>query len=285
MKKILIAGANSYIGCSLENYFRNTANYSDNYEIDTVDMIGDKWKETDLSLYNIIFFVAGIVHVKDKVSPDVYYKVNRDLPIEMAKKAQNAGVNKFIFMSTMSVYGDNEGVIDSDSQIVPKSHYGISKYQAEQGLFQLNTAEFEIFALRPPMVYGKGCKGNYNTLAGFVKKFGIFPNFTNQRSMIYIDNLCYFIKQIIDGKLPSGVWTPQNKEYVNTAELAKTIGEANRKKLWMPKLFNPFIRLAKKMNIEIVTKCFGNYCYAKTDERNLIDETPFHLSVMKTEEK
>lgn len=284
MKKILIAGAKSYIGCSFEGYIQGKADKNE-YQIDTVDMIGDGWREVDLSKYDVLFFVAGIVHVKDKVPPEIYYKVNCDLPVEMAEKAKAAGVEKFIFMSTMSVYGDDEGLIDENFKIEPKSHYGISKYKAEQGLFPLNCPEFQVFALRPPMVYGKGCKGNYNTLAKFVKKIGVFPNFKNERSMIYVDNLCCFVKKVIDGEIPSGVWMPQNKEYVNTAEMARLIAAANGKKVFMPRIFNPFIKLGKKMNIEIVVKCFGSYCYSKEDERNLIDETPFDVSIMKTEEK
>lgn len=284
MKKVLIAGEKSYIGCSLESYIQGKLD-RDEYRLDTVDMIGDAWRSLELNSYDCIVFVAGIVHVRDKVPPEVYYKVNCDLPIEMAKKAKDAGVKKFIFMSTMSVYGDDEGLIDDNFKIEPKSHYGISKYKAEQGLFALGCEEFKVFALRPPMVYGKGCKGNYNTLAKFVKKIGVFPNFKNERSMIYIDNLCCFIKKVIDGELDAGVWLPQNKEYVNTAEMARLIAEANGKKVFMPRIFNPFIKLGKKMNIEIVVKCFGSYRYSKTDERNLVDETPFDVSVMKTEGK
>ena len=284
MKKVLIAGEKSYIGCSLEGYIKSKADCKE-YQLDTVDMIGDGWRGLDLSEYDCIFFVAGIVHVGDRVPPEVYYKVNCDLPIEMAEKARVSGVKKFIFMSTMSIYGDDEGVIDDDFKIAPKSHYGISKYMAEQGLFELVCEGFEVFAIRPPRAYGKGCKGNYNTLAKFVKKYGVFPNFKNERSMIYVDNLCCFIKKVIDGELPAGVWLPQNKEYVNTAEMARLIALANDKKVFMPRIFNPFIRLAKKMNIEIVVKCFGSYRYAMIDERNLVDETPFDVSVMKTEGK
>ena len=87
MKKILITGQGSYIGESFKNYVLN--NYTD-YTIETVDMLTDKWKETDFSGYDAVFHVAGIAHIKEtKENASLYYKVNCDLAYEVANKAKN----------------------------------------------------------------------------------------------------------------------------------------------------------------------------------------------------
>ena len=84
MKKILITGANSYIGTSVEKWLDKSE-----YVVDTVDMIDGTWKEKDFSKYDVVFHVAGIAHVStDPNMEDLYYKVNRDLTIKTAKKAK-----------------------------------------------------------------------------------------------------------------------------------------------------------------------------------------------------
>ncbi|MBE5817407.1 MAG: NAD-dependent epimerase/dehydratase family protein, partial [Clostridiales bacterium] len=187
MKKILITGANSYIGTSFEKYINE--NYSDKYTVDTVDMIDGTWREKDFSSYDSVFHVAGIAHQKEtKENAPLYYKVNRDLVIEAAKKAKNDGVKQFVFLSSMSVYGMETGVITEDTLPSPKSNYGKSKLQAEEELDKIQSEGFVIAKIRPPMVYGEGCKGNYQTLIKIARKLPFFPDYENQRSMIHIDN-------------------------------------------------------------------------------------------------
>ncbi|MBQ8448191.1 MAG: NAD-dependent epimerase/dehydratase family protein, partial [Clostridia bacterium] len=161
MKRILITGANSYIGTSFENYMKQ---WVDEYSVDTVDMIDGTWREKDFGEYDVVFHVAGIAHKKEtKENAELYYKVNRDLAIETAKKAKKDGVKQFIFLSSMSVYGMDTGVITKDTVPTPKSNYGKSKLQAEEGMKELADDDFKICTIRPPMVYGEGCKGNYQT--------------------------------------------------------------------------------------------------------------------------
>ena len=113
MKKILITGANSYIGVSFENYMKQ---WADEYSVDTVDMIDGTWREKDFGGYDAVFQVAGIAHKKEtKENFELYYKVNRDLAIETAKKAKKDGVKQFIFLSSMSVYGMDTGVITNET--------------------------------------------------------------------------------------------------------------------------------------------------------------------------
>ena len=233
MKKILITGANSYIGTSFETYMKQ---WIDEYQIETVDMIGNEWRNKDFSDYDTVFHVAGIAHVKEtKENRDIYYTVNRDLAIETAKKAKLYGVKQFIFLSSMSVYGMETGVITRDTIPTPKTNYGKSKLEAEQGLKELMGNDFTVSIIRPPMVYGKDCKGNFQTLVRIVRKFPVFPYVKNERSMIYICHLCAFIKLMINNK-KHGVFFPQNKEYFQTVRVAKIIAETLGKKVYVSRI-------------------------------------------------
>ena len=262
MKKILITGKNSYIGTSLENWLmREPANY----KVDAIDMKDRSWKEKDFSQYDVVFHVAGIAHVSsDPKMEDLYYKVNRDLTIETAEKAKAEGVKQFIFMSSIIVYGDSSSskrVIDRNTVPTPSNFYGNSKLQAEEGIKYLESDDFKIVVIRPPMIYGKGSKGNYPRLANMAKKIPVFPDIENERSMLHIDNLCEFIKVMIDHE-ETGLYFPQNKEYVKTSELVRTIAEVYGKKIWMINWMNWLIRLM--FGVGIVNKAFGNLVYEKS---------------------
>lgn len=262
MKKILITGKDSYIGTSLEKWL---SQWPDKYTVDTVDMTSASWKEKDFSKYDVVFHVAGIAHVSsDPKLKNLYYKVNRDLTIATARKAKNEGVQQFIFMSSIIVYGDSSSskrVIDRNTVPTPSNFYGNSKLQAEEGIKHLESDDFKIVVLRPPMIYGKGSKGNYPRLANMAKKIPVFPDIDNERSMLHIDNLCEFIKVMIDYE-ETGLYFPQNKEYVKTSELVKTIADVHGKKIMMTKVFNPALRLM--FGIGIVNKVFGNLVYEKS---------------------
>jgi nucleoside-diphosphate-sugar epimerase len=165
MKKILITGANSYIGTSFEKY---VSQWPDKYIVDTVDMIDGTWKQKDFSKYDVVFHVAGIAHVSPNPKlKELYYKVNRDIAIETAKKAKLEGIKQFIFMSSIIVYGESgrineKKIINRDTVPRPANSYGDSKLQAEKGIKALENNRFKVVILRPPMIYGKGSKGNYN---------------------------------------------------------------------------------------------------------------------------
>ena len=262
MKKILITGANSYIGTSFEKYMAQF----DGYRIDTVDMIGDGWKEKDFSEYDTVFHVAGIAHQKETLeNAHLYYEVNRNLAVATAKKAKREGVRQFILLSSMSVYGMETGVITKTTVPHPKSHYGKSKLQADEKIKQLDCETFKVAILRPPMVYGKGCKGNYQRLRSFALKSPIFPDYPNQRSMVYIDNLCGFVKDTIDEER-QGLFFPQDSKYVNTSNMVKEIAERNGKFIRLTKMFNPFIRIAP---LGIVKKVFGSLIYEPIEVNNM----------------
>lgn len=257
MKKILITGANSYIGTNLEKWLKR---YPDDYSVDVVETKTEEWKGQKYSEYDTVFCVTGIAHVKEtRKNADLYYKVNRDLAYEIAQVAKNSGVKQFIFLSSMSVYGIETGVISRDTMPNPKSNYGKSKLQAEKLLESLQDNKFLVAILRPPMVYGKDCKGNYPKLAKFAIKTPIFPDVENKRSMIYIDNLSEFIRLLIDNG-DNGIFFPQNEAYVCTSEMVKIIAEIHGKNLRLMKWFNFFLRLLS-LKIRSFNKMFGSFMY------------------------
>ena len=263
MKKILITGANSYIGTSFEKWL---SQWPEKYTVDTIDMIDGRWRQTSFANYDVVFHVAGIAHVSsDSKMKDLYYKVNRDLTIETAMKAKAEGVKQFIFMSSIIVYGNStneQGLIDRNTIPNPNNFYGNSKLQAEEGIRPLEDENFKIVILRPPMIYGKGCKGNYQKLAKVARILPIFPNYDNKRSMLHIDNLCEFIRLMVDNE-ESGLFFPQNKEYVKTSEMVRLIAEVHGKRIKLVKIFNPILKLMIS-RVEIVNKVFGNLVYEKS---------------------
>lgn len=265
MKKILITGANSYIGTSFEKYM---AQWPEKYQVDTVDMIDGTWREKDFSGYDTVFHVAGIAHSDTgHVSEErkaFYYKINRDLTYETAEKAKADGVKQFIFMSSAIVYGDSapigkEKIITKDTPVSPANFYGDSKVQAENRITPLSDESFNVVILRPPMIYGPGSKGNYPVLSKLAHKLPVFPAVKNERSMLYIDNLSEFVRLMIENE-EKGIFWPQNAEYSNTTDLVKRIARVHKKKIviipgfaWLLKIFGCFSG--------IVNKAFGNLSY------------------------
>lgn len=262
-KKILIFGAGSYIGTKFQEYLKN----NEGYEIDVIDSMDEGWNKADFSKYDVIYHVAGIAHVSaDPKMEELYYKVNRDLPIEVAKKSKQEGVKQFIFMSSMIIYGADgkigqNKIIDDKTVKNPIDFYGKSKLEADEEIQKLADENFKTVIIRTPMVYGPGCKGNFPKLKKLVKLSPIFPDIYNERSMIYIDNLCEFLKQIID-KEKKGIFYPQNKEYVSTKGIIKEMARCMNKKVFCIKLFNPLLKLLSK-KINYINKIFGNKVYDK----------------------
>ena len=286
--RILITGANSYIGTSFEKYMQQY----DDYQVDTLDMMNPEWRNYNLSTYDVIFHVAGIAHADvghvSEETKQLYYKVNTDLTVETARLAKQSGVRQFIYMSSIIVYGESapfgkKKVITSETKPSPANFYGDSKLQADLKLQKLNDENFKVCILRPPMIYGPGCKGNYQMLSKLAKKLPVFPDIKNERSMLYIGNLCYFIKECID-HLNNGIYFPQNSEYIGTSQLVKEIASVNNKTIHLTKLLNLFVYIASKIPGKIgglCNKAFGSMCYGNDEQ---IEQYSFIESVKGTEQ-
>ena len=261
MKKILITGAGSYVGESVRRYILST---SSDFQIDAVDTMGDNWKKADYSQYDVVYHVAGIAHVNaDPKMEALYYKVNRDLTIEVAKHAKAAGVKQFIFMSSQIVFHESQSlkteVLTSNTKENPNGFYGDSKLQAELGIMPLEDENFKVCILRPCMIYGPNAKGNFPRLVKLATKVPVFPCWHNKRSMLYIDNLAEFVKQAILREL-SGTYYPQNRELADTVEIIRFFAKANGHKVWITRLLNPFVRIGSFF-LQPINKMFATYYY------------------------
>lgn len=289
MKRILITGTQGYVGSALAQYLRR---WPEEYSVDFLSLRGEAWRQADFGGYDAIVHAAAIVHQpKSKDDPsqaELYDRVNHLLTAELAQKAKNEGVCQFLFLSSESVYGLHAPVgktltITADTPLNPTDNYGISKLKAEKALTALRDDHFRVAILRPPMIYGRDCKGNYRTLARLAEKLPVFPNIANQRSMLYIGNLCEFLRLLIqDGA--DGIFCPQNTEYVSTSRMVREIAKAHGKHIhlvggcaWALNLLSHVTPLAGK--------AFGSLCYDKSlsDYPQNYNIVGFEQSIAETE--
>lgn len=263
MKRVLITGAGSFVGTNVEQWLLKKPG---EFEVDTVDTMNDAWKKADFTQYDTVFHVAGIAHVapKPEMAP-LYYKVNRDLTIEIAKYAKKNGVRQFIFMSSGIVYHASKSlkgdVKTLDTVPRPNDFYGDSKLQAEYGLRELESPLFCVCILRPPMIYGPGNKGNLPRLGWLATKTPVFPAWHNKRSMLYIDNLAEFVKQCILRRM-RGTFFPQNAEYSDTVEIVRQFAKEHHHTIWISKIFNPFVWLGSFF-LPAIPKMFSDSYYVQ----------------------
>ena len=300
-KSVLVTGAGSYIGETFKVYAAE--HYPENFTIDTIDMIDSAWRDKDFSSYDIVYHVAGIAHADvGNVSEEVkekYYAVNTDLAVEVAEKAKADGVKEFIFMSSMIVYGESapygkKKVVDEHTVPDPANFYGDSKLQADVGVRELADANFKVFVLRPPMIYGKGSKGNYPTLAKLAKKLPIFPAVQNERSMLYIGNLCELLCQLMlveKVRENAVVLIPQNAAWTRTGDMVKEIAGVSGRKVRELGILDPAVLVGSKMPGKIgrlVNKAFGNMTYdPKISEYTGLEyqKIDLHKSIIDTESR
>ena len=257
MHNVLIIGKESYIGEALNRWLKKSPEL---YYTEIVSPRNNEWKKTDFSRFTTVVHLAGIAHINKipKSMKSLFYRVNRDLTIEIGKYAKEQGVKHFVYFSSMNVYGDNcERITDKNTEN-PTSFYGDSKLQGEIGLRKLEDKNFIIAYIRPPFVYGNGCKGNYHVISKIAKKTPIFPTYKNKKSMIYIDNLCEFVRRMIDDEA-GGIFTPQNKELVSTSDLVKEIAKVNRHKVFFTGGFNFIIPWGIKWNKNMQRAFINDY--------------------------
>lgn len=261
MKRVLITGKGSYIGSHFRDYLKEFPN---DYYVEELDVRDDSWKQFDFSKFDVVYHVAGIAHIKEtKENAILYYKVNRDLAVEIAKLSKSYGVKHFIFMSSMSVYGliYSNDLITVNTKTNPNTNYGKSKLQAENEILKLADDTFKVSVLRPPMVYGKNSPGNMTKLINAVKKVHIFPTLKNERSSITIDKLCESILDTINEE-KEGILLPQNDQYMCTYDTVRSqVREDNIKVVYIS-LFNPILRLLIG-KVGVITKMFGDLKYER----------------------
>lgn len=210
--RILVTGASGFIGRQLcselkKNSFEVRAvmrrETRSAYEYDCLyGELSDRFFRSEIcNDVDVIIHLAGKAHQmgKNSASLDEMREVNRNLTLELAASAANAGVKRFVFVSSIGVNGVEtlSGAIDESSPANPVKDYAVSKYEAENGLTQqCNKTSMELVIVRPPLVYAGNAPGNFQKLLKLVA-LGVplpFSAVNNQRSMVSLGNLTDFLK-------------------------------------------------------------------------------------------
>lgn len=226
--KILLTGATGFIGQKLVRYLLEHTDatlqlavrkqcdigISDALNIQRVGVItvGDisleaNWNSA-LTDCEVVIHAAGRVHVINEEAPDslhAFREVNVEGTLKLARQAIEAGVRRFIFLSSIKVNGEytQSGIpFGPDDEVMPEHPYSISKYEAEKGLMDLaEKSQMEVVIIRPPLVYGPGVKGNFLYMIHWLQKktplpLGALKN--NRRSFVSVDNLVDFIATCVN---------------------------------------------------------------------------------------
>ncbi|MRE71923.1 NAD-dependent epimerase/dehydratase family protein [Mammaliicoccus sciuri] len=279
-KRILITGKNGYVGKCLYSFLE-----SNGYIVDNINVRDRGWKVEDFSQYDVLIHLAAIVHNNTPNAKMIdFMNVNYHLTKELAGKAKNEGVKQFIFFSTMSVFGlegeiGKKVVINKDTKKIPRNAYGISKLRAEEMLSKINSNDFKVAIVRPPMIYGREAPGNFDKLIKVSKILPFYPAIYNERSSIYIENLEIYVQKLIEHQ-NSGIFHPQNNYYLNTNDAISKIRDLQRKKTIIIKIPKFVLKYCSKSSL--LNKLYGNltYCW-NIDEENynnqFIDKTESYI--------
>lgn len=227
--KVAITGASGFVGQNLQDYLK------DSHEIKalSVRFLSDQKIKLEV---NAIVHLAGKAHDLKKVSkPLDYYEANFELTKQLFDAFLNSETEVFIFMSSVKACADKvEGVLNENNISDPKTHYGISKLQAEEYILAKKLPEGKrVYIIRPCMIHGPGNKGNLNLLFSLVSKGIPWPlgAFSNQRSFLSVENLCFVIKELIENEsINTGVYQVADDKAISTNDLILTLNKALGKK-------------------------------------------------------
>lgn len=276
---ILITGSNGFIG----SYFID--NHKKSHTIKTFSFMQQDIKSLDCKGIDTVLHLSALVHQMGGASEEEYQRVNVTQTLFLANTAKAANVRHFIFMSTVKVYGEeNDSAYTETSPCFPQDDYGKSKLQAERELQKLQDENFIVSIIRTPIVYGYGVKANIKNLINLVQKVPIIPlgSIHNQRSIVYIGNLCHLIDTLIE-KQPNGIFLASDDEPLSTTELVQKIAQANKRKRYLVKL--PFFAfLLKKLKPSLYQRLYGNLIVNNTQTKKQLNfHNPYSTSFGMTE--
>lgn len=269
MKRILITGANSFIGINYRKYSKIS-------RITEISLLEKKPEEVDFTDVDVVLHLAAIVHQTKKTSEEEYFRVNRDLCIKVAEEAKKGGVKQFVFLSTLKVYGKSSNEIrNEDSECIPEDAYGKSKFAAEQGLRKLEDQNFTISVIRTPIVYGEGVKTNMISLIKLIDILPILPfaNVQNKRNFTYTQNLAGFIDKIIEVRA-SGIFIAMDERSLSTTELVESISAYLRKRIYLFRLPLFVVWLCRLFFPRYLNKLYGSMEFDNSKSRLILDFKP-----------
>jgi len=244
MDKIAIAGASGFIGKHLKKYL-DTRNYS-------LVLLPRKPTIGDLEGVDTLINLVGRGHVLREKSDDPfseYEEVNCNYAVELFELASKQRVRLFIQVSSIAVLGDHtcNEPFNTNSPLAPTNDYSLSKANAEQ---QLTTAADKsstgLCIVRPPLVYGRGAKGNYERLQQLVTLPLVFPfgNLKNKRDFVGVDNLCDFLLECIKNQSSIGeVFLVSDDKTVSTIDFMRFLAEEKGERLLVIGVMPIIVRL------------------------------------------
>jgi nucleoside-diphosphate-sugar epimerase len=295
--KILITGATGFIGKALvlelikQNFdisiaVRQKSNFFSNKVKQFI--VGDFESNPDFSAslaeVDCIIHLAGKAHVTGKaLALNEFRNINSELTLNLAKQAVTAGVERFIFLSSIGVNGNQntKPFLEIDTPN-PQESYAISKYEAEQGLLKLaKNSGLEVVIIRPPLVYGNNAPGNFGRLIQWASAKFILPlplgAVNNSRSLIAIDNLVNFIIVCtLHLKSVNEIFLISDNDTLSTTQLLKKIAKAfNKKALLLPVPISWMIFVAKLLGKETdAVRLFSSLIIDSSKARDLLDWNP-----------
>jgi nucleoside-diphosphate-sugar epimerase len=246
-KLVLVTGANGFVGQSLCKQFEadelsircvvRTANHA--HQGKTFFPVGDIGLNTDWSAalegVEQVVHLASRAHITRESSTDPlgeYRRVNVEGTRRLVQQAIVAGVQRFVYVSSVKVNGEmtTDSPYQEDDNPEPEDAYGISKWEAEQVLWDVTQGTgCEAVVLRPPLMYGPGVKANFLRLMHAVQR-GIplpFAAVQNKRSLLYVDNLVDAIRVCLHHPQAAGqTFLVSDGEDVSTPELIRRIARA-----------------------------------------------------------
>ena len=226
--KITITGSTGFVGANLHGYLKSF------HELHSISVRYQPNQNFDLTT-DAIIHLAGTAHDLKKVTnPHEYYEANFELTKQVFDSFLLSDASVFIFMSSVKATADEvKDILTEENSPNPKTHYGISKFQAESYILNQQLPEGKrVYILRPCMIHGPGNHGNLNLLYTIVKKGFPWPlaAFENQRSFLSIDNLCFVIQELLNrNDIPSGIYNVADDKPLSTNELIGLISKSQNK--------------------------------------------------------
>jgi nucleoside-diphosphate-sugar epimerase len=297
--EVLLTGATGFIGTPLvalliEHKFGTVAtvrsradSLSDSVKQVVVDSIlpDTNWRVA-LDSIDVVIHLAARVHImNDKVADSLaeFRRVNTAATLNLARQAAENGVKRFIYLSSIKVNGEftlSGFPFTTDDNFVPTDAYGLSKYEAEQGLLQLaRETAMEVVIIRPPLVYGPGVKANFASMMRWVHKGWPLPfgAVHNVRSLVALDNLVNFIIHCIDHpKAANEIFLISDGADVSTTELLRRVASALGKKPHLLPVPVGLMKFAAKLlgKGDVAGRLFGSLQVDSSKVRDLLGWKP-----------
>lgn len=278
--QVLITGSTGFIG---RHFIKN---YGDHYQISKVNLRTESVDKLNLSGVQTVLHLAALVHQMQGAPAPQYFGINHNLTMRLARKAKADGVGHFIYMSTTHVFGhygnmnDPSERLNETSPCDPTDAYGQSKLLAEENLRRLESDTFKISIVRSPLVYGPGGKGNLNALKKLISVFPFLPFRypANRRSLIYVENLVYFLHLLIQQRKP-GLFLPQDLEPISIQSLVELVATSARKKVHLFSMPKFIFKMLYALRPTILQRLYGTFALDSTRTNQEIGYKPLFTTV------